>query len=782
MDKNLKAIEFDKILEKLADKTSFADARELALSLRPENDLSAAQELIDETSDAHMLSGRFGAPTFGSIHNISGALRRAQAGAVLTTLELLRIASLLRSIRTVSDWRNRSSSVETSLDNRFDCLSPNKYLEEKISSSILDEDEIADNASPGLAAIRKKLAAASAKVRERLDKIIRSVSMQKYLQDSIVTMRSGRFVIPVKAEFRANVPGLVHDTSSSGSTVFIEPMSVVEANNDIRVLKSKEQAEIERILAEFSAEAGAYADSICESYRILTELNVIFAKADLAYAMKASTPQLNNKGIIDLKKARHPLIPQDKVVPTDISLGEKYDTLVVTGPNTGGKTVSLKTVGLLTAMAMSGMMIPAGDNSVLSVFDMILADIGDEQSIEQSLSTFSAHMTNIVKIIGCANEKSLVIIDELGSGTDPVEGAALATAILEKLRSQGAKIVSTTHYPELKSYALDTEGVENGCCEFDVTTLRPTYRLLIGMPGRSNAFAISERLGISPDIVERAKQLVSDEDTKFEKIVSKLEKNRSQLEGEINEARRIRAEAEAELERAKQTAEKAEADRKKELQQAKDQADNIISKARAQAWGVLDEIEEIRKKKEISPEEKAKLRADIRNMENSADPVENRSNEEYVLPRPLQKGDRVLIFSIEKEGNVIDAGKDSVLVQSGLIKTRVPVSDIRLLDQKKPKQPKRSATRTVRQNVSKNASTEVDVRGQNAIDAIMDVDRAIDAALMQGLHILTIIHGKGTGVLRREIQNHLKTHPSIRSFRLGTFGEGDAGVTVAELK
>ena len=782
MDKNLKAIEFDKILEKLADKTSFADARELALSLRPENDLSAAQELIDETSDAHMLSGRFGAPTFGSIHNMSGALRRAQAGAVLTTLELLRIASLLRSIRTVSDWRNRSSSVETSLDNRFDCLSPNKYLEEKISSSILDEDEIADNASPGLAAIRKKLAAASAKVRERLDKIIRSVSMQKYLQDSIVTMRSGRFVIPVKAEFRANVPGLVHDTSSSGSTVFIEPMSVVEANNDIRVLKSKEQAEIERILAEFSAEAGAYADSICESYRILTELNVIFAKADLAYAMKASTPQLNNKGIIDLKKARHPLIPQDKVVPTDISLGEKYDTLVVTGPNTGGKTVSLKTVGLLTAMAMSGMMIPAGDNSVLSVFDMILADIGDEQSIEQSLSTFSAHMTNIVKIIGCANEKSLVIIDELGSGTDPVEGAALATAILEKLRSQGAKIVSTTHYPELKSYALDTEGVENGCCEFDVTTLRPTYRLLIGMPGRSNAFAISERLGISPDIVERAKQLVSDEDTKFEKIVSKLEKNRSQLEGEINEARRIRAEAEAELERAKQTAEKAEADRKKELQQAKDQADNIISKARAQAWGVLDEIEEIRKKKEISPEEKAKLRADIRNMENSADPVENRSNEEYVLPRPLQKGDRVLIFSIEKEGNVIDAGKDSVLVQSGLIKTRVPVSDIRLLDQKKPKQPKRSATRTVRQNVSKNASTEVDVRGQNAIDAIMDVDRAIDAALMQGLHILTIIHGKGTGVLRREIQNHLKTHPSIRSFRLGTFGEGDAGVTVAELK
>lgn len=782
MDKNLKAIEFDKILERLADKTSFADARELALSLRPENDLSAAQELIDETSDAHMLSGRFGAPSFGSIHNMSGALRRAQAGAVLTTLELLRIASLLRTIRTVSDWRNRSSSLETALDSRFDCLSPNKYLEEKISSSILDEDEIADNASPGLASIRKKLAAASARVRERLDKIIRSVSMQKYLQDSIVTMRSGRFVIPVKAEFRANVPGLVHDTSSSGSTVFIEPMSVVEANNDIRVLKSKEQAEIERILAEFSAEAGAYADSICESYRILTELNVIFAKADLAYAMKASVPLLNDKGIIDLKKARHPLIHQDRVVATDISLGEKYDTLVVTGPNTGGKTVSLKTVGLLTAMAMSGLMIPAGDNSRVSVFDMILADIGDEQSIEQSLSTFSAHMTNIVKILGCANEKSLVIIDELGSGTDPVEGAALATAILEKLRSQGARIVSTTHYPELKSYALDTEGVENGCCEFDVTTLRPTYRLLIGMPGRSNAFAISERLGISPDIVKRAKQLVSDEDTKFEKIVSKLEKNRSQLESEINEAKRLRAEAEAELEKARQAAEKTEEDRKKELQNAREQADSIISKARAQVWGVLDEIEEIRKKKEISPEEKAKLRADIRNMENSADPVESRSNEEYVLPRPLQKGDRVLIFSIEKEGNVIDAGKDTVLVQSGLIKTRVPVSDIRLLDQKKPKQPRRSATRTVRQNVSKNASTEVDVRGQNAIDAIMDVDRAIDAALMQGLHILTIIHGKGTGVLRREIQNHLKTHPSIRTFRLGTFGEGDAGVTVAELK
>lgn len=782
IDKNLKAIEYDKILLRLAEKTTFERAREMALEVRPVSDINEAERLLAETTDAHSLIGRFGAPAFGSLTDPTNALRRAQAGAVLTTIELLRIASLLHTIRTVSDWRDRASSAPTALDSRFNALSPNKYLEEKITSAILSEEEIADNASPTLSAIRKKIAAASAKIRERLDRIVRSPETRKYLQDGIVTMRAGRYVIPVKAEFRSAIQGLVHDTSASGSTVFIEPMSVVEANNDIRILHSKEQAEIERILAEFSAEAGAYADPVCDSFVLLCELNVIFAKAELAWTMKATIPVLNDSGRISLHSARHPLIPADKVVATDIDLGGEFDTLVITGPNTGGKTVSLKTIGLLTAMAMSGMMIPAADGSILSVFDRILVDIGDEQSIEQSLSTFSAHITNIRSILSEADGRSLVLIDELGAGTDPVEGAALATAILEQLRSQGARIASTTHYAELKSFALDTPGVENGCCEFDVATLKPTYRLLIGMPGSSNAFAISERLGISPDVVGRARELVSAENSKFESVVRKLEANRTKLEKELAEANEIRLAAQAELEAAKKKAAEAEEAARRETEAARAQAENIIAKARAQVYGVLDEIEEIRKKKEITDEQRAKLRADIRNMENAADPVERRADDEYVLPRPLVKGDRVLIFDIDKEGDVLEVRGDKVLVQSGIIKTRVDIKNLRLLKQEKVKVPQRSATRTVRRDTRSTACTEVDVRGQTAIDAILEVDRAIDGAVLQGLHILTIIHGKGTGVLRREIQKHLRTHPNVRTFRLGTYGEGDAGVTIAELK
>ena len=783
MNKNFKSLELDKILHKLAEQTSFADARELALSIEPSTGLFEANELIKETTDAHMLTGRFGAPSFGNIQNMTNALRRADSGAVLTTLELLRIAELLRVIRSVSEWREKSSSIETCLDMRFNALSPNKYLETKITSAILSEEEIADNASSELASIRKKIVIASTKIREQLDKIIRSASAQKYLQDSIVTIRGGRFVIPVKAEFRSSVPGLVHDTSSSGATVFIEPMSVVEANNDIRVLKSKEQAEIERILANLSAEVGGYADPISRSYRILTELNVIFAKAHLAYSMKATTPILNDEGRILLKKARHPLIDKDKVVPTNIELGINFDTLVVTGPNTGGKTVSLKTIGLLTLMAMCGLMIPAGDNSELSVFDNVLADIGDEQSIEQSLSTFSAHMTNIIRILATADNHSLVLIDELGAGTDPVEGAALAISILEQLRKQGAKIASTTHYAELKSFALDTDGVENACCEFDVSTLRPTYRLLIGMPGRSNAFAISERLGISKEIVEHAQELVSLEDSKFEAVVRKLEESRNELEEKIKETEKLKAETQLALEEAQQKIARTEKDCKNELDLAKAKAEQIISKARAQVYGVLDEIEAIRKKQSVTAEEKAKLKADIRNMENAADPVQNRSNDEYVLPRKLKVGDLVLIFDIDKKATVLEVNDDNVLVQAGIIKTRVPISNIRLLKQEKVKVPQRSVTRTVRNNdVKRTSSTEVDLRGETVMDAIMDVDNAIDSAILMGLHQITIIHGKGTGVLRTEIQKHLRSHPSIRSFRLGTYGEGDSGVTIAELK
>ena len=782
MNKDYISLELDKVLEMLAQQTTFEDAAQMALTLEPAKGLFEVRELLQETYDAHSLSGRFGAPSFGNLHNMTNALRRAEAGAVLTPLELLRAASLLRVIRTVGEWRDKSASIKSCLDLRFNALSPNKFLETKITSAILSKEEIADNASPELASIRRKITAAGARIRERLDKMIRSSTMQKYLQDAIVTIRGGRFVIPVKAEFRSSVPGLVHDTSSSGATVFVEPMSVVEANNDIRILRSKEQAEIDRILAELSAELGAYADSISRSYTMLTELNVIFAKAHLAYKMKASLPIMNDSGRIDLKNARHPLIDPKTVVPTSIDLGKDFDTLVVTGPNTGGKTVSLKTLGLLSLMAMCGLMIPASDNSELSVFDNVLADIGDEQSIEQSLSTFSAHITNIKRILDIADGKSLVLIDELGAGTDPIEGAALATAILETLRSQGARIASTTHYAELKSYALDTPGVENACCEFDVASLRPTYKLLIGMPGRSNAFAISERLGISPDIVERARQLVSIQDERFESVVEKLEQSRTTLDIKLSEADEIKARAQKELEDSKTAAEEIRKKSEKELADARAMAESIITKARAQVYGILDEIEAIRRKKEVTAEEKAKLKADIRSMEDAADPVRDRQDDDYVLPRPLVPGDPVLIYDIDKKAVVMDVGKDSALVQAGVIKTRVPLSNLRLLQAEKKSQPRRSVTRTVRTDSNRGASTEVDVRGQNAVDAIMDVDRAIDSAVMQGLHQITIIHGKGTGVLRREIQQHLKRHPSVRTFRLGTFGEGDSGVTVAELK
>ncbi len=780
MNKHLQTIEYDKVLQMVADRTSFPQAQELALSLRPAGSRQEAEELLQETSDACRLSGGFGAPPFGNLRSVENALRRAQAGAVLTTLELLRVASVLHSIRSVLDWRDHSEGIETVLDRYFNLLSPQKFLETKITASILSEEEIADSASPTLQALRRKIAREEANIRERLDKMIRSPSTRKFLQEAIITQRNGRFVLPVKAECRSSVAGLVHDTSASGSTVFIEPMSVVEANNDIRVLRSKETAEIERILAELSAEAGAYADPICESCGVMTHLNVIFAKAELAFSMKASVPELNEEGIVFLRQARHPLIPSDKVVPTDIRLGEDFDTLVITGPNTGGKTVALKTLGLLTAMAMSGLLIPAGDHSRVAVFGKILADIGDEQSIEQSLSTFSAHMTNIISLLRETDENSLVLIDELGAGTDPVEGAALARSILEQLRRQGGRLAATTHYAELKSYALETDGVENACCEFDVNTLRPTYRLLIGMPGRSNAFAISRRLGMPQEIVDRASELVSGEDSRFEQVVSQLEETRSRLEQEQQEAERLNRTLREQEEEAREQAQKNREEQAAALEDARRQAQDIIAKARTQVYSLLDELEALKKQKEVTAAQRAGLRAAIRSMENEADPVDLPQQDDYVLPRPLKPGDRVLIVDLNKEAVVEEVRKGTVLVQAGLMKSRVPVASLRLLEPKKTPPP-RSAVRTVRSEEHR-AASEVDVRGQTAMDAILEVDKALDAALMQGLHQVTIIHGKGTGVLRREIQAHLKKHPMVRSFRLGVYGEGDSGVTIAELK
>ncbi len=785
MNKHYKALELDKILNMLCELTSCEDAREKALEIEPSFGLFEVQEQIKQTEDAFILSGRFGTPSFGSIKNPMSALRRGEAGGVMSTLELLRVAETLRIIRSVKEWRSKSAQVETSLNLLFDMLCPNKYLEEKITTAILSEEEIADNASPALYDIRRKKRQAASKAREILDKIVRSSSYQKFLQDSIITQRSGRFVVPVKAECRSAIPGLVHDTSSSGATVFVEPMGVVQANNDIRVLESKEEAEIERILFELSSEAGAYADTISESYNALVELNLIFAKANLGYKMKASVPKINNKGYINLKSARHPLINAKSVVPTDITLGKDFDTLVITGPNTGGKTVSLKTLGLFTLMAMCGLMIPVEDGSEISTFEKVLVDIGDEQSIEQSLSTFSAHMTNIVSILKVADNRSLVLIDELGAGTDPVEGAALAVAILDELRGMGAKIASTTHYAELKEYALRTERVENGCCEFDVATLRPTYKLLIGIPGKSNAFAISERLGMEKALVDKARELVSSESRRFEAAVESLEDRRQELQRELEDAKEKSQKADTDKQKAELELQRVRKQADSEIARAKHEAQLILSRTKAQADALLAEIEAFKKKAELSADDKAKLRQTMRKMEDEADPIAKAKDDGYTLPRPLKKGDTVLIYDIDKKATLLETPKEGdtqVMVQAGVIKTRVKISNLRLMKDEKVKMGGKSITKNIRSTLDTRGISEIDVRGQTAVEAIMAVDSAIDTAILRHTEKLTIIHGKGTGVLRKEIQNFLRHHKAVKSFRLGTFGEGEAGVTIVELK
>ncbi len=785
MDRHYKALELDKILNMLADKASCEESKELALEIKPEFNLQKAVHNLQMTDDAYVLMNKFGAPSFGNMKNVANELRRGEAGGLLSAKELLRIAETLRIIRGVKQWQSKCAGVQTTLDMLFQGLVTNKFLEDKIHSCIISEEEIADNASPALSDIRRKIRAASSKARQALEKIVHSSTYQKYLRDAIVTQRDGRYVVPVKAECRGNVPGLVHDTSSSGQTVFIEPMGVVQANNDIKVLLSKEEAEIERILFELSATAGSYADVITGSYKCLVELNLIFAKADLAYSMKATLPVLNDKGIIDLKKARHPLIPADKVVAIDVNLGKDFDTLVITGPNTGGKTVTLKTIGLLTLMAMCGLMIPAGDNSELSVFRKVLVDIGDEQSIEQSLSTFSAHMTNIIGILKSANRSSLALIDELGAGTDPVEGAALAISILEKLRERGAKIASTTHYAELKEFALRTEGIENGSCEFDIKTLRPTYRLLIGVPGKSNAFAISRRLGMDENVVMRAQELVNSDSRQFEDVVTKLESRRQNLEKQLENARLLTQKANTEKQKAENELAKAKQKAEREIEQAKAEAERIVSRTKAQAYALLDEMEKA-KKSANATDSRARLRREINKIEDSSNPVESKKeSESYTLPRPLRIGDNVLIYDIDKDAVVLELPDkdDMVLVQAGIIKTRVKLNNLRL---KKSEAKKSSAQNSRRRNVPSTVNirpmTEVDVRGQTAIEAIMAVDSAIDNAMLSNIETITIIHGKGTGVLRTEIQKHLKTVKFVKSFRLGTFGEGESGVTIVTLK
>ena len=791
MDKNHVSLELPKILSSLSEMTSCEEARLAALSLQPSGDFFEVQKRLSETEAAHILIAKFGAPSFGGLINVNNQLSRASSGGTLSMRELLDISCDLRVIRGITEWRSKSAGMDTAIDDLFNSLYTNKYLEDKINNAVLSDTEMSDNASPTLKDIRRHKRLEESKIRDKLDSMIHSPRYKSSLQDAIVTQRNGRFVVPVKAEHRSEVSGMVHDTSGSGATVFIEPAAVIEANNQIKVLESRERDEIEKILAELSEEAGSFADTIKMSCEAAAELNLIFSKAQLAYKMKATMPIINSRGVIELKKARHPLLDPKKAVPIDVSLGDKYDSLVITGPNTGGKTVSIKTIGLLTLMAECGLFIPANDNSSIAVFKNVFADIGEEQSIEQSLSTFSAHMTAIVYISNHTDENSLVLIDELGAGTDPVEGAALAVAVLEDLRRKGAKIAATTHYSELKEYALRTNRVENASCEFSVDTLKPTYKLITGIPGRSNAFAISKKLGLSDEVIDEATKLISEENTRFEDVVDTLQKTRLEMEKEKektaemqDEIDEIKRKAESELSLAKQKGEK-------EVLMAQNEAKRILENAKRAAASLMMEIDRLKREqsKEKNASEMArKAKAALKQHLNTIDDMTYEKNDfdgddgDYVLPRPLKQGDNVFVKTLGTEGEVISLDKSgNAEVKVGIMKMKVKIADLRLLSaKKKPKQ--QSLYRSVKEKSLPSGKSSVDLRGESVEEAIADLDMFIDGVLRSGLNALTIIHGKGTGTLRRAIQQHLKDHPNIKSYRTGVYGEGEEGVTIAELK
>lgn len=790
MNKNYKTLELDLILDQLAGECSCDDAKDLARGLKPSSDISEVELLLQQTEDAFSLLARFGGPSFSGLKNVNNPLHRASAGGSLNPKELLDIAYCLRGLRTLDEWHGHSSGVKTSLDFFFEGITANKYLEAKIFSCIISEEEIADKASETLYDIRKKIRSKENSIREKLDSLIHSSHYQQFLQEAIITQRNGRFVVPVKAEYRGNVPGLVHDTSSTGATVFIEPASVVDANNDIKVLQGKERDEIMRILYELSAEAGDFAESIKHSYESAIRLNLIFAKAHLAYKMKATKPILNNEGITYLKKARHPLIDPKKVVATDIAIGDEYDTLVITGPNTGGKTVSLKTLGLLTLMVMCGMLIPVSDMSRVSVYNNILVDIGDEQSIAQSLSTFSSHMVNIIDIMKKADDKSLILIDELGAGTDPVEGAALAVSVIEALREKGATIVATTHYAELKAYALDTPGVTNGCCEFDIETLRPTYKLLIGVPGRSNAFAILAHLGMEQSVIDNAKAIVGSDNRDFEAVLEKLEASRHALEEERKIAEEMTQKAKKIEEKAQSDKDKIETLKAREIDKAKREAQKLIDSAKRKSSEFLLELEKLKKEQtssnatEIARKTRRAVKAQMGEMDDLINPNELADNwdYDYKLPRNPVAGDRVVIKGIG-EGEVVEFKNNNVFVKSGLLKTRVKLSDIMIIDKpkKKPVKTQHNLYRTS-SRADKDVKTEIDMRGETVDEAIGELGLFIDRCVLNNIEEIRIIHGKGTGVLRTAVGDYLKTHPNVAEYRLGRYGEGENGVTIAKLK
>ncbi|MEI3098544.1 MAG: endonuclease MutS2 [Oscillospiraceae bacterium] len=788
-EKSLNILELPVVLDMLAAEAVTDGGKEACRSLRPSSDRLEVKNRLAETSAAKEMMVVRGSPSLSGIKDIRPSLSRAELGGSLNTIELLNIARVLQCARLVKGYTSDDKLGKSCIDHLFAALHANRFLEEKITGSIVGEDEIADSASSELANIRRKIRAASARVRDCLQKIISSPSYAKVLQEPIITMRSDRFVVPVKAECKGAIPGLVHDISASGATLFIEPMAAVKANNELRELAAKEKTEIERILAELSADCAAHAEDIASDYSYLITLDGIFARAKLSYKLNGIEPELREKGVV-LRRARHPLLPKDKAVPISLELGEDFDTLIITGPNTGGKTVTLKTIGLLNVMAQCGLHIPADDGSGVPVYRHVLADIGDEQSIEQNLSTFSAHMTNIVHILNECDADSLLLFDELGAGTDPTEGAALAIAVIEHARKMGANVAATTHYAELKVYATNENGIQNASCEFDVETLSPTYRLLVGVPGKSNAFAISERLGLSKEIIDDAKARIGVQNASFEATIEKLEQTRALLE-------RDRAETAKKLREAEESAKKAAFLRaelsvrlEKADEKAKRDAERIIAEARQTAENTFAELDEMRRKMndDEQTQEINHARSELRRKLNESQgklkaKAPEQPKEEKKSARDVRAGDTVEIKSMGVKAEVIDVNPDGTLnLRAGIMNVKLKPDDVYLIEGHAAKQKKQSVTLAGSTAPRAAVSPEIDLRGMESIEAVNAAEQYIDSAVMGKLKTVTIIHGKGTGALRAAVQQMLKRNKAVKSYRLGRFGEGESGVTIVELK
>ncbi len=785
-EKSMRTLELHRVLEMLAAQAVSEDAKERSLNLRPSAYPSDALMWQKQTSAARDMINTKSAPPFSGFKDVGESLMRADLGGTLNTRELLDIAHVLRVARGVRSYAASKQGSEglsgTCLDVMFKLLMGNKYLEDKIFGCIVSEDEIADNASPALADIRRHLRITQNKVRETLNKIVTSPSQTKYLQDSLITQRSGRFVVPVKAEHKADIPGLVHDVSSSGATLFVEPMAVVNLNNELRELEAKEKKEIERILAELSAESAEFKESIQRDYDALIALDCIFARAKLSHLMEANEPIITSNFSLNLIRARHPLISREKVVQISVRLGKDFDTLVITGPNTGGKTVTLKTIGLFSLMTACGLHIPADSGSEAPLWNGVYADIGDEQSIEQSLSTFSSHMTNIVGILETAEENSLILFDELGAGTDPVEGAALAVSIIQNAMARGMKIAATTHYAELKSFAITTEGVENASCEFSVETLKPTYKLLIGIPGKSNAFAISKRLGLPDSIIDAAKGHVSTQNVAFEDVLQRLENQRQALENERIDAQRFLRDAEENQRKSAEIRGILEKDREKSLEKARADAKRLVEETRRESDAIIKELNKM-KAEGVSSEAITAVRTKLNQAEKNVGGGIVQSEEAPMpLQRPLVVGDVVELLSIGTRATVLELpDKDgSILLQAGMLRIKAKENEIRLVEQEKVKV-KRSESASVSRTGAA-PKTELDLRGLATDEAELALDLFVDNAVMCKLSMLRVIHGKGTGAVRAAVHKSLRQNKLVKSFRLGRYGEGEDGVTIVELK